>query len=115
MPSKGVVEARLPNFSYASGARRIDGKAGPGRQVVDRRKFIFTTDSKHGLHIYPNLAKDMVLTDINQLSESGSCHSIQTPRLWTEFKRRFPPSANPERGPPYGHMAEPLAGIVIKF
>jgi putative transposase len=32
-----------------------------------RRKFIFTTDSKHGLHIYPNLAKDMVLTDINQL------------------------------------------------
>jgi transposase InsO family protein len=32
-----------------------------------RRKFILTTDSKHGLHIYPNLAKDMVLTDINQL------------------------------------------------
>jgi putative transposase len=34
---------------------------------VRRRKFIFTTDSKHGLHIYPNLAKDMALTDINQL------------------------------------------------
>jgi putative transposase len=34
---------------------------------VRRRKFIFTTDSKHGLHIYPNLAKDMVLTDIHQL------------------------------------------------
>jgi len=34
---------------------------------VCRRKFIFTTDSKHGLHIYPNLAKDMVLTDIDQL------------------------------------------------
>jgi len=32
-----------------------------------KRKFIFTTDSKHGLHIYSNLAKDMVLTDINQL------------------------------------------------
>jgi putative transposase len=32
-----------------------------------QRKFIFTTDSKHALHIYPNLAKDMVLTDINQL------------------------------------------------
>jgi transposase InsO family protein len=27
---------------------------------VRRRKFIFTTDSKHGLPIYPNLAKDMV-------------------------------------------------------
>jgi putative transposase len=35
---------------------------------VRRRKFIFTTDSKHGLHIYyPNLAKDIVLTNINQL------------------------------------------------
>jgi putative transposase len=32
-----------------------------------RRKFILTTDSKHGLPIYPNLAKDMVLTGINQL------------------------------------------------
>ena len=32
-----------------------------------RRKFILTTDSKHGLPIYPNLAKDMVLTRINQL------------------------------------------------
>jgi len=34
---------------------------------VCRRKFIFTTDSNHGLHIYPNLAKDIVLTNINQL------------------------------------------------
>jgi transposase InsO family protein len=32
-----------------------------------RRKFILTTDSKHGLPIYPNLAGGMVLTDINQL------------------------------------------------
>ena len=32
-----------------------------------RRKFILTTDSKHGLPIYPNLAKDMVLSGINQL------------------------------------------------
>ena len=32
-----------------------------------RRKFILTTDSKHGLPIYPNLAKDLVLTGINQL------------------------------------------------
>ena len=32
-----------------------------------RRKFILTTDSKHGLPIYPNLAKDMMLTGINQL------------------------------------------------
>ena len=32
-----------------------------------RRKFILTTDSKHGLPIYPNLADGMVLTDIDQL------------------------------------------------
>src|SRR5215469_2522007 len=32
-----------------------------------RRKFILTTDSKHELPIYPNLAQDMVLTGINQL------------------------------------------------
>jgi putative transposase len=32
-----------------------------------KRKFILTTDSKHELPVYPNLAKDMVLTGINQL------------------------------------------------
>jgi putative transposase len=32
-----------------------------------KRKFILTTDSHHGLPIYPNLAKDMVLTGIHQL------------------------------------------------
>jgi hypothetical protein len=43
---------------------------------VRRRKFIFTTDSKHGLHIYPNLAKDIVLTDelkFRALSEAEAC------------------------------------------
>jgi len=32
-----------------------------------RRKFVLTTDSKHGLPIYPNLAQGRVLTGINQL------------------------------------------------
>jgi putative transposase len=32
-----------------------------------RRKFILTTDSKHKLPIYPNLAKDLVVTGIDQL------------------------------------------------
>jgi putative transposase len=31
------------------------------------RKFIVTTDSRHGFRIYPNLAGEMKLTDINQL------------------------------------------------
>jgi putative transposase len=32
-----------------------------------RRAFVATTDSKHRFTIYPNLARDLVLTDINQL------------------------------------------------
>jgi putative transposase len=32
-----------------------------------RRKFVATTDSNHNLRIYPNLAKDMELTGIDQL------------------------------------------------
>jgi putative transposase len=34
---------------------------------VRRRSFVRTTDSRHGFTVYPNLAKEMVLTDINQL------------------------------------------------
>jgi len=32
-----------------------------------RRAFVSTTDSKHQLTVYPNLARGLVLTDINQL------------------------------------------------
>jgi len=32
-----------------------------------RRAFVSTTDSRHQLTIYPNLARDLVLTNINQL------------------------------------------------
>ena len=34
---------------------------------VRKRKFIVTTDSNHGRRIYPNLAADMVVTDVDQL------------------------------------------------
>lgn len=34
---------------------------------VRRRKFVVTTDSKHGRKIYPNRARDMVLTAMDQL------------------------------------------------
>jgi transposase InsO family protein len=34
---------------------------------VRRRKFVVTTDSGHGLRVYPNLARQMVLTDVDQL------------------------------------------------
>jgi putative transposase len=34
---------------------------------VRRRKFLFTTDSRHGLPIYPNLVESLVVTSIDQL------------------------------------------------
>ncbi len=34
---------------------------------VRRRKFLLTTDSNHDRRIYPNLARGLVLTGVNQL------------------------------------------------
>ena len=34
---------------------------------VRKRKFIVTTDSNHGRKVYPNLARDIVLTGVDQL------------------------------------------------
>ena len=34
---------------------------------VRKRKFVVTTDSNHGKKIYPNLARKMMLTDVDQL------------------------------------------------
>lgn len=34
---------------------------------VRKRKFVVTTDSNHGRQVYPNLARQMVLTDVDQL------------------------------------------------
>jgi putative transposase len=34
---------------------------------VRKRKFVVTTDSNHGKKTYPNLARKMVLTDVDQL------------------------------------------------
>jgi putative transposase len=46
-----------------------------------RRKFVVTTDSNHNLRVYPNLAKDMELTGIDQLWRAD----ITYIRLETEF------------------------------
>jgi putative transposase len=34
---------------------------------VRKRRFVTTTDSRHGRKVYPNLARDMVLTGVDQL------------------------------------------------
>jgi transposase InsO family protein len=46
-----------------------------------RRKFVMTTDSNHSLRVYPNLAKDMEPTGIDQLWRAD----ITYIRLETEF------------------------------
>lgn len=46
-----------------------------------RRKFVITTDSRHSFAVYPNLAKGMALTGINQLWVAD----ITYIRLETEF------------------------------
>jgi transposase InsO family protein len=46
-----------------------------------KRRFVVTTDSNHALPVYPNLARDMVLTGIDQLWRAD----ITYVRLETEF------------------------------
>lgn len=48
---------------------------------VRRRKFVITTDSRHGFRIYPNLARHLMLTDVDQLWIAD----ITYIRLQTEF------------------------------
>lgn len=48
---------------------------------IRRRSFVCTTDSSHSFKVYPNLARDMVLTGINQLWVSD----ITYIRLVSEF------------------------------
>ena len=46
-----------------------------------RRKFVVTTDSNHGLPVYPNLAREMALTGLDQLWVADLTYI----RLLTEF------------------------------
>lgn len=74
------IALRLPSYGY----RRVQAELRRrGRQVnhkrvlrlmradnllcLRRRKFVGTTDSRHSFSVYPNLAREMVLSDINQL------------------------------------------------
>lgn len=74
------IALRLPSYGY----RRVQAELRRrGRQInhkrvlrlmrednllcLRRRKFVSTTDSRHSFSVYPNLAREMVLSDINQL------------------------------------------------
>ena len=72
-----------------------------GLKVRQRRRFVATTDSNHNSPIFPNRAKDMVLTGPNQLwvadiipafAGTGSISRSQ-PALYT-----LPPSWMPGHG-----------------
>jgi putative transposase len=71
--------------------KRQGWKVGPNRVrrlmrednllCVRKRKFVVTTDSNHGLRVYPNLASELELSGINQLWVAD----ITYIRLETEF------------------------------
>jgi len=55
-----------------------------GIQCRKRRRFVSTTDSKHNLKVYPNLAKDLVLNGTDQLWCADITYiRILTPALYT--------------------------------
>lgn len=70
MPSYGYrrVQAELKRRGHQVNHKRVRRLMREDNLLcLRRRSFVRTTDSRHGFTVYPNLAKEMVLTDINQL------------------------------------------------
>jgi putative transposase len=70
MPSYGRprITAELRRRAWVVNAKRIHRILREDNLLcLRRRKFLVTTDSRHGFPIYPNLAGELQLTDINQL------------------------------------------------
>jgi transposase InsO family protein len=70
MPSYGYrrVRAELKRRGHVVNHKRVRRLMREDNLLcLRRRSFVRTTDSRHGFPVYPNLAKAMVLTDINQL------------------------------------------------
>lgn len=70
MPSYGYrrVQAELQRRGQRVNHKRVRRLMREDNLLcVRRRCFVRTTDSGHGFTVYPNLAKEMVLSDINQL------------------------------------------------
>jgi len=73
-----ALESRFYGYRRVAAALRIDGLAVNHKRVLRlmrldnllalrKRRFVFTTDSRHGLAVYPNLAARLKLTGMNQL------------------------------------------------
>ena len=70
MPSYGYrrVRAELKRRGHLVNHKRVRRLMREDNLLcLRRRSFVLTTDSRHGFPVYPNLAKEMVLSDINQL------------------------------------------------
>jgi putative transposase len=70
MPSYGYrrVQAELRRRGHQVNHKRVRRLMREDNLLCLRhRSFVRTTDSQHGFKVYPNLARDLVLTDINQL------------------------------------------------
>ena len=88
------IAVEWPCYGSRRVARELHGRGLPvNRKKVQRlmrednllclrkRRFIATTDSNHGLAVYPNLARDLAMTGVNQLWVAD----ITYIRLETEF------------------------------
>ena len=70
MPSYGRprITAELRRRGWTVNAKRVYRLMREDNLLcVRRRRFVVTTDSEHELPVYPNLARQMVLTDVDQL------------------------------------------------
>lgn len=84
MPCYGYrrVSAELRRRGYTVNRKRVRRIMHEDNLLcLRRRAFVCTTDSRHGFTVYPNLARDLVPTDINQLWVAD----ITYIRLATEF------------------------------
>jgi len=84
MPSYGRprITAELRRRGWVVNAKRVHRILREDNLLcLRRRKFLVTTDSRHGFPIYPNLAGDLQLTNLNQLWIAD----ITYIRLETEF------------------------------
>lgn len=76
------VKAELRQRGWAVGRERVQRLMREDNLLcLRRRKFVVTTDSGHNRRVYPNVACDLVLSDINQLWVAD----ITYVRLETEF------------------------------
>lgn len=62
------ITRALQREGWAVGAKKVRRLMREDNLLANRRrKFVVTTDSDHGFLVYPNLAQNLVLSDINQL------------------------------------------------